>query len=120
MAAAVEVLEITQYQAVVVLCMVAVAALEAVHILRTLLMAVLGVHTPLAQVRAAMAPMAHREHLAQAMVVLAAAVALTSTAAMAAHHPVAVGVALPQVVAVLVMVTAVQEDEAKSGFGRIR
>lgn len=118
MAAAVEVLVMTQCQAAVVLCMVGAVVLAVVHILRTPLTVALGGHTPTAQVRAAMAPMVHREHLAQAMEEQAAAGDLTSLAVTAEHH-------LEEEAAVrLVHLFKIQmeamEDVAKLGFGPFR
>ena len=115
MAAAVEVLVITQSQAAAVLCMVVAVDLAGVHIPKTLLMVALGVHTPMAQVRAAMAPMAHREHLVQAMEEQAVAVDLTSLAVTAEHHLVEVAGRRLEVLSRTQM--EAQEQEARCVYG---
>ena len=115
MAAAVEVLVLTQSQAAAVLCMVVAVVLAGVHIPKTLLMVALGVHTPMAQVRAAMAPRAHREHLVQAMEEQAAAVDLTSLAVTAEHHLVEVAGRRLEVLSRTQM--EAQEQEARCVYG---
>ena len=95
--------------------MAAVVVLAGVHIPKTLLMVALGGHTLMAQVRAAMAPMVHREHLAQAMEEQAAGEDLTSLAVTAEHHLEAV--AGLRLVRLFKIQMEEMEDEAKLGFG---